>query len=135
MFQTNYEETREIEALNLLKQKQLDALIICSRICGWNTIESYLEYGPLILCEDAKDKKVSSIFMDHYKSFSEALMYLHDKGHMQIGICVGRTSGTNGTQRISAYRDFLNKINKPFESEYISLIVIISKMGRRLFKK
>ncbi|UAL54352.1 MULTISPECIES: LacI family DNA-binding transcriptional regulator [Metabacillus] len=119
LFQTNYEEFREIEALDMLKQKQIDALIICSRICQWDTIDAYLDYGPIIFCEDTRDKKVSSIFMDHYKSFSKALEYLHFKGHRKVGICVGRRTGFNGEQRILAYRDFLNKINEPFESEYI----------------
>lgn len=119
LFQTNYEENREIEALDMLKQKQIDALIICSRICQWDIINAYLDYGPIIFCENTRDRKVSSIFMDHYKSFSKGLKYLHSKGHRKIGICVGRTVGTNGEQRISAYRDYLNKLNEPLESEYI----------------
>ncbi|AWB46575.1 LacI family transcriptional regulator [Paenibacillus sp. CAA11] len=119
LFQTNYEEYREKEALDMLKQKQIDALIICSRICQWDTIDAYIDYGPIIFCEDTTDKKASSVYMNHYKSFTKALDYLHYKGHKKIGICVGRRNGTNGEQRLLAYRDFLNKINEPFESKYI----------------
>ncbi|WP_336781526.1 LacI family DNA-binding transcriptional regulator [Paenibacillus illinoisensis] len=119
LFQTNYEENREIEALDMLKQKQIDALIICSRICKWDVIDTYLDYGPIIFCENTGDRKVSSVYMDHYKSFSKGLEYLYSKGHRKIGICVGRKAGTNGVQRITAYRDFFKKINEPFESEYI----------------
>jgi DNA-binding LacI/PurR family transcriptional regulator len=119
LFQTNYEEDREFEALNMLKHKQIDALIICSRICGWAVIDEYVSYGPIILCEDARGKKVSSTFIDHYKSFSEALEYLHIKGHYKIGYCIGRKSGTNSKQRESAYRDFLIKLNEPFQPNYV----------------
>jgi DNA-binding LacI/PurR family transcriptional regulator len=119
LFQTNYEENREIEALTMLKHKQIDALIICSRICEWDIIDDYVSYGPIILCEDTRGTKVSSTFIDHYKSFSKALEYLYNKGHQKIGYSLGRRTGTNSEQRETAYRDFLVKFNQPFDSNYI----------------
>ncbi|WP_026583145.1 LacI family DNA-binding transcriptional regulator [Bacillus sp. J33] len=119
LFQTNYEEGREIEALKMLQHKQIDALIICSRICDWEIINEYLEYGPIVLCEDARGRNVSSAFIDHYKSFSRALEFLHKKGHHKIGYCLGRKSGSNSRQRRRAYKDFISKINVSFEPDYI----------------
>ncbi|WNB91418.1 LacI family DNA-binding transcriptional regulator [Bacillus sp. NEB1478] len=119
LFQTNYEEERELEALTMLKLKQIDALIICSRNCSWETIKDYISFGPIVLCEDARDKQVSSTFIDHYKSFTIALDYLYEKGHREIGFCIGRKSGTSSEQRYLAYRDFLNKIKQPFKKEFI----------------
>jgi DNA-binding LacI/PurR family transcriptional regulator len=107
VFQTNYVEERELEALQMLKQKQIDALIICSRICSWSTLEDHISYGPIILCEDTRSKKVSSTFVDHYKSFTLALEYLYHKGHRKIGYCIGRNTGTNSRFRGMAYKDFL----------------------------
>ncbi|WNS78783.1 LacI family DNA-binding transcriptional regulator [Domibacillus sp. DTU_2020_1001157_1_SI_ALB_TIR_016] len=119
LFQTNYEESRETEALDMLKHKQIDAVIICSRICNWSTIDEYVPYGPIVLCEDTRQKNVSSTFVDHYKSFSSALEYINSKGHNKIGYCIGRRTGTNSKLREQAYRDFLKKINKPFHADYI----------------
>lgn len=119
LFQTNYEEDREIEALEMLQHKQIDALIICSRSCGWDVIEEYVEYGPIIFCEDSRSRNVSSTFIDHYKCFTNALEYLYNKGHQKIGYCVGRKSGTNSEQREKAYRDFLKKANLSFDPDYI----------------
>lgn len=119
LFQTNYEEKREIEALRMLQYKQIDALIICSRKCEWNTIEEYEAYGPIVLCEDSRGKNVSSIYIDHYQTFSKALAYLHHKGHQKIGYCVGRRSGANSKLREKAYKDFLRERNEPFNYEYI----------------
>ncbi|WP_429369453.1 LacI family DNA-binding transcriptional regulator [Paenibacillus sp. DS2015] len=119
LFQTNYEVEREIEALTMLSDKQIDALIICSRISEWSTIEEYVSYGPIVLCEDARGTKISSTFIDHYKSFSKALEYLHDKGHQKIGYSIGRRTGTNSNQRATAYQDFLTKFNQPFDSNYV----------------
>lgn len=119
LFQTNYEVNREVEALKMLQHKQIDALIICSRSCGWKVIEEYIQYGPIVLCEDSRGRKVSSTFIDHYKSFFNALEYLHKNGHQKIGYCIGRKSGTNSKQREKAYKEFLKKINAPYVPHYI----------------
>ena len=119
VFQTNYEENREIEALKMLQHKQIDSLIICSRSCGWDVIEEYVVYGSIVLCEDSRGRNVSSTYIDHYKSFFNGLEYLYNKGHHKIGYCIGRKSGTNSKQRYEAYRDFLNKVNLPFDPNYI----------------
>jgi DNA-binding LacI/PurR family transcriptional regulator len=119
LFQTNYEVDREVEALRMLQHKQIDALIICSRICEWDIINEYVSYGPIVLCEDSRGKEVSSTYIDHYKSFSKALEYLHSKGHHKIGYSIGRNSGGNSKQRVKAYRDFLAGINEPFNPQYI----------------
>lgn len=119
LFQTNYELNREIEALNMLRQKQIDALIICSRISSWEVIDEYKTYGPIILCEEVEDKFLSSTYIDHYKSFSIALNYLHQKGHHRIGYCIGRKSGTNSEMREAAYKNFLLEKGHPFLQDYI----------------
>ncbi|MBX9976309.1 LacI family DNA-binding transcriptional regulator [Cytobacillus firmus] len=119
LFQTNYEEDREIEALKMLQHKQIDSLIICSRICGWDVINQFTDYGPIVLCEDARNHNVSSTFIDHYMSFSNALEYLHNKGHQKIGYCIGRKTGANSRQRGKAYTDFLSRIGELYNEEYI----------------
>jgi DNA-binding LacI/PurR family transcriptional regulator len=119
VFQTNYEESREIEALEMLQHKQIDSLIICSRSCSWSVIEQYVDYGPIVLCEDSRGRNVSSTFIDHYKCFFNALEYLNHKGYRKIGYCVGRKTGFNSRQREKAYRDFLNKKELSYDPNYI----------------
>lgn len=119
LIQTNYDEEKEKEALKMLMDKQIDALIICSRICDWSVIGDFTQYGSIVLCEDAREKNVSCTFVDHYKSFSAALNYLHQKGHSRIGYCIGRQSGTNSEQRDTAYKDFLEKISLAYNPDFI----------------
>ncbi|MEH7073056.1 LacI family DNA-binding transcriptional regulator [Neobacillus drentensis] len=119
LFQTNYEVEKEIEALRMLKEKRIDALIFCSRTCDWPIIQEYFPYGKIVLCEKIRDGSVSSTFVDHYKTFMGALDYLYDKGHRKIGYCIGRRSGTNSLDREAAYKDFITKHNLPFHSDYI----------------
>lgn len=59
LFQTNYEVSREIEALDMLKHKLLDEVIICSRVCEWDVIQSYLPYGTIILSKDTRQFNAS----------------------------------------------------------------------------
>ncbi|KAI7252595.1 hypothetical protein KC345_g11462 [Hortaea werneckii] len=119
LIQSNYELERELDALMMLKLKQIDALIICSRTCSWETVEEYAHYGPIIVLEDGRGRKVSSIFMDHYQSFTAALTYLRSKGHQKIGYCLARQSSPNSNLREAAYRDFYKNLNEVYDEDYI----------------
>ncbi|WP_025691263.1 LacI family DNA-binding transcriptional regulator [Paenibacillus zanthoxyli] len=118
LFQTDYMESRELEALQMLQQKQIDSLIICSRTCDLSTIEEHLPFGPIVLCENIKGNEVSTTFVNHYNIFVEALEYLYRKGHNKIGYCIGRRSGTNSHEREMAYRDFVKKYNLLYKPDY-----------------
>jgi DNA-binding LacI/PurR family transcriptional regulator len=119
LLQTNYEVEREINALMMLKLKQIDALIICSKTSSWDVVEEYAEYGPIVVLEDARGRNVSSIFIDHYKTFSSALSYLRSKGHHKIGYCLARKSSPNSEQRAAAYRDFYANLKETYDPNYI----------------
>lgn len=90
IFQTHYEREKEIQALNMLQMKQLDGIIICSRISEMKVLLSYQKYGPIILCEDTAQAELSSISIDHYAAFSCALEYVIAKGYTKIGYSLGR---------------------------------------------
>lgn len=135
LFQTDYKESMELEALQMLKQKQIDSLIICSRACDWSTIEEFLPFGSIVLCEDVKGKKVSSTFVDQYNIFIEALEYLYQKGHQNIGYCIGRKSGANSQQRELAYRDFYKKYRLSYHPEYIIDQCLYFEDGEKVVKQ
>lgn len=106
LIQTNYEEEREEEALQMLKLKQIDALIICSKSLSWEKIEEYAPYGPIVVQEDARGRRVSSVYIDHYQAFTKALEFLRERGHRRVGYCLARRQSPNSRLRESAYRDF-----------------------------
>ncbi len=119
LFQTDYMETRELEALHMLKQKQIDSLIICSRSCDWSVINEYLQYGRIVLCEDVNGKEVSSTFVNQYTIFLKTLEFLFQKGHEKIGYCIGRKSGPSSKLRAKAYQEFLLKNHLTFQEKYV----------------
>lgn len=134
LFQTEYRVDREIEALQMLKQKQIDALVICSRISDISIIKKHLQFGPIVLCEDLAGSQFSTTFVDHYKVFQQALEYLYEKGHRKIGYCIGRKSGTNSRMRELAYIDFHKKHHLPFDPEYIINRCLYFEDGDRVFQ-
>lgn len=135
LFQTDYMKSREIEALQMLKQKQIDSLIICSRTSVLSVIEEHLQFGTIVLCENVKEKKVSSTFVNHYKIFFDALEYLYHQGHEKIGYCIGRKSGTNSYNRELAYRDFLEKYRLPYNPDLIIDECLYFEDGEKILKQ
>jgi DNA-binding LacI/PurR family transcriptional regulator len=119
LFQTDYMESREREALQMLKQKQIDSLIICSRSCDLSVIKEHLQFGQIVLCESIKGENLSSTYVNHYNIFFRALEYLYFKGHRKIGYCIGRKTGPTSIFRGKAYRDFLKKYDLFFQPHYI----------------
>ncbi|TYR80924.1 LacI family DNA-binding transcriptional regulator [Priestia megaterium] len=117
--QTNYEVQKEVDALNMLKTKQVDGVIICSRASDWNVIEHYQMYGPIIICENTKERSIPSVYIDHFGAFEQALTYLNKEGHRHIGYCIGRHAGTNSQQRAAAYHNYLKKVGEPFRPEWV----------------
>lgn len=135
LFQTDYLENRELDALQMLKEKQIDSLIICSRACSIATIEEHQQFGPIVLCENIKREQVSTTFVNHYAVFFEALEYLYQKGHQKIGYCIGRRSGSSSLRRELAYKDFLKKYDLPFKTEYIMDNCLYVEDGEKVIKQ
>jgi DNA-binding LacI/PurR family transcriptional regulator len=118
LFPTNYEIEKEQAALRMLRQKQLDGVIICSRVSPLPVLEDYVQYGPITLLEQRQSDHFSSVFVDHQAIFTRALEYLYDQGHRDIGYTIYRRHGTHSNVREEAYRTFLERHRLPFNPDY-----------------
>jgi LacI family repressor for deo operon, udp, cdd, tsx, nupC, and nupG len=132
LFQTDYEANKEIEALEMLKMKQVDGIIICSRTINWEWIEAYKDYGPIVLCENVKGRDMLSVYINHYRAFAMGMNYLIEKGHRKIGYCIGRTTGTNSKDREAAYYETLKQINESPRPEWIFDHCLYIEDGKRV---
>ena len=74
--QTNYNKKEEMKSLHMLKTKQLDGLIICSRANDWEMIEPYASYGTIIACEDNDISNISSVYTNHSAAFQLGMNHL-----------------------------------------------------------
>ncbi|SDW66899.1 transcriptional regulator, LacI family [Marininema mesophilum] len=111
IFQTNYNQDKEIDALNMLKSKQIDSLIFCSRRVSLNIIKEYNSSGKIVLFEDVDIEGISCSYVNHYDCFKDALEFLFESNHTRIGICISRRKGTSSIQREKAFRDFYKSKN------------------------
>lgn len=133
--QTNYDVKKEEEALHMLKTKQVDGVIICSRASSWSTVEYYQQYGPIAVCENVQNRSIRSVYVDHYAAFKQALLYLKEKGYTDIGYCIGRMTGTNSQQRQQAYKEYIKGINQPYHSEWVFQGCLNVTDGEKVVKK
>lgn len=118
-FQTNYDIHKELEALEMLRVKQIDGLIICSHTISLETLELYISDGPIVLCEDIQEPHIFSVYIDHYQAFMLGMDYLIKKGHSKIGYCLGRPTSINSQKRKAAYKDALQHIHAPIHANWM----------------
>jgi LacI family transcriptional regulator, repressor for deo operon, udp, cdd, tsx, nupC, and nupG len=103
--QSNYKISQEIEALDMLKRKQVDGCIIVSRQCPVDLVRDYSEYGRIVLCESLNDFSLSSVFVDQYKAFQAALSFLKKKSRTRVGYTLLRPEGKSSLARKKAYEE------------------------------
>lgn len=130
---TNYSRTEELKYLNMLKGRQLDGIIICSRANEWETIVPFKEYGPIVACEHTE--QISCVFTDHYQAFLAGLDYLLKKGHSSIGYSTGRKNSISSKMRSKAYADALEKAGQPSRENWIFSDCLSMVDGKRLVKE
>lgn len=117
--QTNYNKKEEMKSLHMLKTKQLDGLIICSRANDWETIEPYASYGTIVACEDNDISNISSVYTNHSAAFQLGMGYLIEKGYKKIGYCTGRKLGPSSQKRFDVYKQQLQSIDEEVNEEWI----------------
>ncbi|MGG2085418.1 substrate-binding domain-containing protein [Priestia aryabhattai] len=124
----------ELEALEMLKYKQIDSLIVLSRILSLNQYEEYLSYGKIVMCEKVEHKGFQSIYIDQYSAFQCAFEFLVRKGHKNIGYSTGREMGYSSNQREKAYIEGLAAINQNLKKEWVFTNSFFLEDGKILLK-
>ncbi|WP_044747753.1 LacI family DNA-binding transcriptional regulator [Bacillus alveayuensis] len=132
ILQTNYDIEKEMEALEMLKLKQVDALIITSRTSPLEVIKEYCDDGKIVLCEEMSGERFSSVFINHYKAFQEGINFLIENGHRYIGYCVGRRDGKSSVIRKKAYTEAMNRLGEPVREEWIFTNCLYIEDGERV---
>ncbi|OKP97802.1 LacI family DNA-binding transcriptional regulator [Paenibacillus sp. P46E] len=117
--QTNYVPEEELKVLDMLRNKEIDGVVIVSTALKPEMIEPYCAYGPIVTCQNSGERPYSSVYIEHYAAFRHGLDYLHSKGHRKIGYCEGRENGSSASIRQSAFQDFLAEKGLPFDPEWM----------------
>lgn len=116
--QTNYDSIEEIRVLEMMKMKQFDGMIICSRTSSWEAIEPYAKFAPIISCEKLQHPLISSVYVNHYDGFRIGTEYLLQNGHERIGFCLARKKSVSTKQREQAFFDTLHAAGKRLHTDW-----------------
>jgi len=122
LFNTYNDPQREIEALDRLKSKELDAIFLIYRTNEWSVIEPYTQFGPIVTLHNIErhDLNIQSVFIDHYRGYKLILEDLWKNGARSFINIFASSTGVNTKRRINAYLDFCEEHNiephdiKPF---------------------
>lgn len=106
LFATNGDSKRELEALDMLKSKQLDGIFLVYRANDWDILKEYVQYGPIITLHNIESGIIPSVFIDHYEGYKMSLDYLWETGCRNIINLYSNFYGRNTKRRIQAYQDF-----------------------------
>lgn len=102
---TKYDPEIELSYLNMLKNKQLDGIVITSRSNNWERIIPYTKYGTIVACEFTDHPEIGCAYMDRYASYLDAFQLLKDKGHSPVAFTTARGEESSSTSlTIKAYK-------------------------------
>lgn len=108
---TKYDPDKELSYFNMLKNKQLDGIIITSRSNTWERIIPYTKYGTIVACEFTEHPEIGSAYMDRFASFIDTFQLLKDKGHSRVAFTTARGEESNSTQlTIKAYKHIFGEL-------------------------
>ncbi|WP_178023287.1 substrate-binding domain-containing protein [uncultured Paenibacillus sp.] len=117
--QTDYRPNEERKVLEMLRNKQMDGLIICSRALSLSEIEKYADYGPIALCERVNGRNLSSVYIDHYASFQTAIRHLWEQGRRRIAFTISRRNSPSSRSRLQAYSDTLAALGGQAREDWV----------------
>lgn len=127
--QSNYAPGEELKVLEMLRNKEIDGVVIVSTALQPEVIEEYTDYGPIVVCQNSGERRFSSVFIEQYAVFWHGLQYLCGKGYRKIGYCEGRQNGSSALIRQSAFRTFLAEYNLPFREEWMVFDCMMEENG------
>ncbi|WZL77373.1 LacI family DNA-binding transcriptional regulator [Eubacteriales bacterium mix99] len=107
---TDGNQEKEIECLDLLKQKKLDGVFILIKSNDWGTIKPYCKYGPIATWHKLNCPEIYSCSVDHYECYLHSLNYLYHHCHKtKIAHVIGYQENNNTQRRLKAIKFFYHQ--------------------------
>lgn len=102
---------KELKMLEMLHEKQVDAVILDTRNTQPHEINAYVELGMKLVLIDAKldGTKADLVTEDNYVASSKAIRYAIEMGHKKIAVVKGNMKVSTALERYLAYTDVLKE--------------------------
>jgi DNA-binding LacI/PurR family transcriptional regulator len=136
VFQTFYNQTIELELLELLKHKEVDGVILGALENNWCKIEPFLKYGPILLCNEYHHSaNIPIIGYNEFEATYKAIVHLIEMGHNKIGFCYDTPYSEAQCQRKDGYLKALDDYNLPHNKDWIFGGVFNIEDGFHIFEQ
>ncbi|MEL7658197.1 MAG: LacI family DNA-binding transcriptional regulator [Bacillota bacterium] len=115
----------EIQSLQTLRREKVGGIIITpvSGVVEYNAeyLKEFNSLGiPIVLLDrDIKLSGFDGVFLDSFRSSTDAVQTLIDHGHTEIAIIAGLITSKPGIDRLEGYLEALRLNNIPIKEEYI----------------
>lgn len=134
--QTKYSKKKELDYLNLLKTRQVDGIILSSIQNDWNIIEPFLEYGPIVLCNEFEEAaEVPSVRLDQTYGGYISTKHLLELGHRSIAYCTGGYKSNVAKCREAGFKKALAEFEVDYREEFAFRNAFTIDDGRRVFQE
>ncbi|MGX6970579.1 LacI family DNA-binding transcriptional regulator [Vagococcus bubulae] len=136
LYVTGGDKEKELDALNLMKYKQVDAVFIFTRSNSWDDIKPYRKYGPISTWHRIDSPDIYSSYVNQYDSYLMSLEFLANRGYRTIGHILGFDNNKNTLARINAL-DYFYEQHPELEKkeEWIFLNSKHRQTGRNIARK
>lgn len=134
--QTHESEHKERDYLELLRTKQVDGVILTAVHNEWSVIESYREYGPIVVCnENVQEAQVPFVYVNQEKAAYDATMHLIEQGCKHISFLSGEEESNVSVLRKRGFLQALREADLPFlpSASYGSAFDVNN--GREIFRE
>ncbi|MCI2256064.1 LacI family transcriptional regulator [Domibacillus sp. PGB-M46] len=138
IFQSNEDPKKELAFLNLLKTKQVDGVIMTAVENHWSKVKSFIEHGPIVLCNVYIDKsKVPTVRLNQYKGTYDGIKHLIERGHRKIAYCTGgffKKEG-KGKERNQGYQKALEEAGISINPNWVFVNQHSIEDGQQVLRK
>lgn len=134
--QTQFSKQKECRYLNLLKTKQVDGVIMTAVENDWSVIDSYLNYGPIVLCnEKIENANIPMVYVNQAQSGYLVAKHLIERGHTHIAYCSNGVKSEGMRARIKGFQSALKEVNiHSYEKFHFDKVSTVED-GKQIFRK
>lgn len=79
LLSSDYNESLELEFLEMLKGRAFDSLIFTSHSIDLKTVSEYTKYGPIVCLEPTEYKSIRSVYVDKKEAYRELFHWMKAK--------------------------------------------------------
>ena len=123
IMQTHNSKDEEVQLLDMLRQKQIDGIIMCSLENDISLVEDYIQYGPIVISgnQNVHSELIPIVSTDQQQATYNATRYLIEKGYQKIAYCTGGsyTDTNHGLSRNLGFQTAMKEFHKEIDSGLI----------------